>query len=265
MAQAKGLDIWIRQVVFGDKPVAKLVLRHLPLGSKQGQEVCAFDVPNGEVSPLWLSDTRQSIEMQAQSDADGIGGTQHYILQAVDSDGATLTRKAFRVQGDDPDVGGEISSEPATKGGLLAQTMRHLEAVMRTSTISTESIMKHMARTIDRLAEQNESLQEQRSEVFEMLEQLTSAAHERQIASKNAESRNAAMMEAAKSLKVLVPLIASKISGQKMLGDGSQGQAISAVMDSIKQDPERLASLVQLLKPEEQAVLFELMQEGPTQ
>ena len=252
------LALWVKRAVWGNNPPKRLVLNHLPIGSKVGHLVAEFEVPE-QPREDWLATTVMELEELSKSDADGIGGVQSYVILAKGENDKTITRKTFRVAGKDDEDEAEpgAPSEPATKSGFLAQNQRHLEAVFKTSVVSAQATQTAMARVIDRLAEMNEKLMSDKIETMELVEALYTNQHERQLQLKQADLDGAMKDKVLDAVKPLLPLITAKVTGQKMLPPGKSGDVIKALKDSI--EPEQFAKLGEILKPHQQLLLVELM------
>ena len=253
---ASSLEIWIRRVCWSGSPPTKFIVKHLPIGSKQGSTVHELAVPQVP-EESWSRDAAIMIESVMEDDANGIGGVQSYVVNAMGPDDKPITRKTIRVSSRDDETEEGTPSEPANKVGLLAQTQRHLEAVMKTSSVSQQATMNAMNRMIEGQAAQIEKLLAEKHEMFSLYEELMSQSHERKLAVFREESRAAHIDKAGEMLKPLVPVIAAKLSGQKMLSDGKQINAVKALKDSLT--VEQVSDIAGRLKPAQQTLLLELI------
>lgn len=178
---------WLRAILEGPRAVGtrpdQLLLRHVTLNERQ-VEIAWFPIsPAANDNGLDLGDLAMRIEETARDDAEGLGGLQRYVVHAVLEE-RPVSRLPFRLSG-----GGEVSpssgvddsldSEPASGRGLLAQGMRHLEAMTRLHAEALGQLVITQQRTIGRLAEVNESGEERRLKAVETAEAMMSEKQER--------------------------------------------------------------------------------------
>jgi hypothetical protein len=144
----KQFEAWFRSQLYNvDTEIGrcrKFVLRHANSASRTGNIIITIDVPNvpedetGIVADGWIEEVTKSIADMAQGDADGRGGRNNYAVQSYHGESTEPSaRFALRMDGEGDLEDDNFSSEPATKSGLIGQTMRHLEAVMRSATAGT--------------------------------------------------------------------------------------------------------------------------------
>lgn len=256
------LETWLRQQVTISNPrgdVARIEVRHLPMGSKSGNEVATFDVPK-VVDDGWFESVAQSMFLSAETDSDNMPGkTQRYMIAIYRGKGDKIDARhvlpPFVREDDDDNVG---DSEPPTTKGILGQLMRHVESSNRMIATMTGTIVTAQQRTINRLSEQNEKLQSDRVSMFETMEELASAKQDREIERMKAEGKQKAIAEVIPTAKLLLGTIAHKMTG----GGGSDGPnatqvQLAAILSSLTD--EQREKLLGILKPEQMIALGELM------
>jgi hypothetical protein len=247
-------------------PVVKIVVKHLDANGRAGkEEIWSCNVPHEEDSVTLpeedVADLINEIDISCYDDAEGMAaGLQRYkILCYVKHKTHPHSRFTFSLAGDSADVDDTGVSEPATEKGLQAQTMRHLEAVMRTSVMSTNQNMAMMQRTIGRQNEHIEKLLEDRRATFEITEDLKSQHHERELATRQAESQDRRYSEMFEKASLLLPAVVNRVAGKKLLPE-----SVSPMQDMLKGlaeslTEEQLTKIMPSLKPEQQIVLLEFM------
>ena len=256
------LEQWIGSQLFGDTDgrCTKMELRHIPIGQNEGQKVCGIRIPE-KYERHFGDEVVAQLESMSEADASGISGVQVYVVQAFfgtvrkSSVGA---RYVFRQTGsEDPN---QVNSEPPTLAGSLAQTQRHLEVVMRLNTVTQSASMTTLARENERLAQKCSELQEQAEESLRLREEMMSMQHERELNWAREERKDKAMEGALDKLGVLVPVIANKLTGKKMLPAADpRTLLIERFVGSLDQD--QLQKMGSILRPE-QAIAFATAAQG---
>lgn len=252
---------WLKQQIFNDRGAdcIKLILRHVtPASGKLGPEIAELDVA-AEPDEGTVVELVTQLLSTAEADAAPLGGVQAYVVQSF-FEGHTTTdgtlkpksRLTFRVQTEDEDDG--VSSEPPTVKGQLAQSMRHVEAVMKISTMQTANAMSMQNQMITRQAAQIEKLEEQRIRNQELVELARSKQHERDMDMMTHESKQDMLQEGIDKFAALAPIAINSLSGQKLL-PVTDTRLLSVREFVSSMDTEQLQVLSQTLKPE-QAILF---------
>jgi hypothetical protein len=243
---------WIREnVAFPDLklhgPCDRVVLRHINLERKPQGDIRAFPAraeAGGEedlIDPL-----AHKIAEAAQGDADDINqGVQSYAIFAYyPSDRGFVPRKNFRVAPSDVEMQrGLEPSEPPTERGLVAQTQRHLEVILRTTTVSNGHLFQTMQAEMRRLAEINEKFTTNQIEFMVLMQDLLDNAHGRRLKERNEEA-NLAMKESALSkVEALVPVIINRIAGKPIMPEEDRSLML-------------MANLLENLSEAQQATLY---------
>lgn len=224
----KKLENWLRRQVFihrEEGECTKLVLRHN--GVNKTQDVCTIPV-KGADGELQSAETLVSdIWQAAWDDAEGQGGLQKYVVVAFFSSDPLrhVARLPFMIQatedGGEGDDDGPAGSEPATKQGMLAQQMRHNEAIMRTSTMATGDIIRTQNKIIGQLRERINDLENGQREGMVKYEELVTYHHEREVEILRVKGQEKRKDEAFDQLKALGPVIINKLLGKKLLAEST--------------------------------------------
>lgn len=214
---------WLRRELTTEKPSGEVVrfeLRHLPIGSKRGQEVAApWIVPSPCNIVEWVENTAAEIMSAAENEAEGIAsGAQRYILVVFRSKtpDKNVGRLAFMIAAPDADEEGEIESEPATKQGMAAMQMRHNEALMRLLLTSMGGMMQSQAKMVAAVSQENEKLRDARMETITVVEELLSQREQREIDKQKGMAQVRLLEEGGKKLAGLLPAVINRMSGGKL-------------------------------------------------
>lgn len=222
------IETWVRQnVAFPDKKLHglagchKVVLKHVNVDRKPQGDVASFSVrleegAEDEGIPALL----HKIADAAQGDADNLNqGLQTYAIFAYyQGDQGYVPRKFFRVSPSDVEVQRDLSpTEPPTEKGLVAQTQRHLEAVMRTATVANGHLFQTLQSELRRLAEINEKYASQQIDFMVIIQDMLDNTHERRLKERGEEAKLAMQDSAVSKLEALVPVIINRIAGKPVL------------------------------------------------
>ena len=265
-------SVWLRSQVFGqDEKCRKIIIRHATPTARIGQVLFSIDIPNDCPEDAawddWITEQVNTIENITQADADSsITGVEKYSIQTFHGeDNKPSATFSIRVRGENSDGEDDgLLSEPATKSGLLAQLMRHNEAIMRMSTVGTHDILKAMNSTIHKQEEVIEKLLNEKFENLGVVDELISRKHERELE----QSKVAHDMEMKEKLfeksMLIVPLIANKLlskgnNGQKVLPTETTTieQELAALAETLTDD--EIKQMFKILSPEKSLVLADLL------
>ena len=257
---------WIREhvsmAVAGRGRCKRLVLRQMSLESKPQGDVNSFNIPQDEGLAGETDMLVNRIVDAAQRDANDFeGGVQKYALFAYYSDDPNyVPRKIFRVAADD-EVRRDLSpSEPPTEKGLVSQVMRHLEAVMRTSTVSTGVVIENMTRQLRDHQEAKKVTDKQTVDLMLLVQANINEAHRRRLDERKEEMEMGIKEGLFEQLKVAVPIILNRISGKPILPEQDKSfMLMAALLENLR--PEQQAFLRDGLDPPQAAVLGEILGE----
>jgi hypothetical protein len=199
----------------------------------------------------------------AQEEGEAMGGYQRFTICGFDGTGtAWAAQRSFEVRSDGEASDDSSPTEDATPKGIAAQAQRHVEQMTRifTSAFSDVQAMQHQIS--ESVRKENERLRERDHAISELRESLMAAEHER-ILDMNREARKDQMV--AKGLEMAnryIPVIVGRLAtggkkGEKlppMLAEEQVKQLLTGVMG----DPEYLANVAQVLKPEHLAILSDI-------
>lgn len=255
---------WIRKEMMTEKPSGEIIrfeLKHLAIGSKRGSDVTTINVPERVTSEFYEMIGAELVQA-AESDAEGISeGIQRYVIVAFreKSPDKSQARIAFVVDATDAENEGEIESEPATKQGIAAMAMRHLEATQRLLLTNMTSMMQAQARMVNSIAAENEKLRDARIESIEAVEDLMSQRDERKLEAAKAEAHIAVLKDVGSKVGQLLPVVANKFLGT---GDSKNAVAASFIQSLTEEQKAKFMALFGTLDLtiEQQVVAAELLQ-----
>lgn len=239
----------------GNHDLARLRLLHL--GSRNS-ELWSVDI-EGNFNP---DNTAFELAETAWDDASGMGGVQKYKVEAFYGDSkkpGRIHRFAIDARGDNLD---SEFSEPATSNGIVAQTMRHNEHLMRMAIGGSNAVIQQLGRQVEIMSKRMLAMEEKLWQGVEAREKLLTQAEEREIMRMEAEGSEKRKDEVLDTVKTLLPAVVDRMS-HKALGPGSpegekkmQDSKIAAFMESLT--PEQKAEIGTVLKPHQLAALVEL-------
>ena len=265
------LKQWLRNQLFSEDkeqgPVCKLILRHLGVDNRTStgnvfQVMIPHNAKRVDMDHDELEVLANDIEADSAEDAEGIGGVQKYQLMAFRvKSRLPVGRFTFRMSGSEIDeYDGDGSSEPANQRGHMAQMMRHNEALMRISVMGANQSIGLLNRTVAKQADQIDSLMGERFRTMELLEQLVSKKHERELATKESENREERYQQLFEKGNVLLPLIANKIAGRKVLPEhvSPEVSMTRALFETMSQ--AQMSAILPHLRPEQRLALIEVLE-----
>lgn len=247
---------WLQSVmeeVEGDS-TPTLVLRHVTINDRQN-DVATFAprvLTDGEHA---FGDLVQQVCDAMDTDADGLGGVQRYLLFAYGDDRA-IARLPLRAAAPGADVTEDpLESEPATPKGLLAQLMRHNEVQTRMFALSYGQVIATMQRTIARLQSSSDLADDRRLEAVAIAEEMLSEKHERELATLQADREHEYNLQSTAQIEAGVSAIV-KLAAQHYLG-GGVGQQLTDLIRSFT--PKQWEALHQMLSPDQLSVVNDVL------
>lgn len=239
----------------------KVRLTHLSVDKKPQGDVHTFAVKLEEGAETEIEPLLLQIADAAQRDCDDLSsGLQQYALYAYfPADTNYVPRKVFRVSPSDIEIERDTTpSEPATEKGLVAQTMRHLEAVMRTTTITSNMFMTMMRDELARMSTMNEKFSAQHVDFMVLLQDLLDRSHTRRLNERSEEATIAMKESALNKIETLLPVIINRIAGKPILPEQSKAfMLLSGLLEGLS--PEQQNHLRDMLDPAQLTVLAEIL------
>ena len=253
-------------------PVRRVVLRHMKSDMSPGGDVCTsfFNVEDdGDTpSPDKIEETCDELVTAAQNDAEGMPRAliRYGVFCYYKRDPSATSRTILSLQGgkesdllseDGDGFGGE---DPTSKAGHLAQAYRHVEGMMKMSMQLSQFTIGALREENQRLSTAHAKMAEAQVKNMGLVQQLMNADHDRQIASKEADMRLAAMSDLVDKAKLLAPHVVNKISGKNLLptAQSEEEVALRSLVETMQ--PDQLDGLAAILSPEQMMVVMGLME-----
>jgi len=240
----------------------RVVVKHLNVERKPIGDVGAFAVKldeggENEFEPLLIT-----IAERTQQHADDWNqGVQTYALYAYYADDRGYTPyKLFRVAASDVEMQNDlVPSEPPTDKGLAAQAMRHLEAILRTSTVANNQLLSSLLNENKRLGEMVERFGQQQIDMMLIMQDLTDNSHGRRLKEKESEVNLAMKEEVVSKLSALVPIVINRIAGQQVMPEEDRSlMLMSGLLEQMT--PQQQRTFYQTLTDPQKMVLAEILE-----
>jgi hypothetical protein len=240
----------------------RMVLRHMSLENKPQGDVNSFNIPMDEGLAGETDMLVNKVVDAAQRDANDFeGNIQKYALYAYYTDDPNyVPRKIFRVAADDEVTRDVNPSEPPTEKGLVAQTMRHLEAVMKTATVSYGVTVENLTRQVRDYQESKKVADQQTVDLMLLVQANINEAHRRRLDERKEEMEMGIKEGLFEQLKVAIPIILNRVAGKPLLPEQDKSfMLMAALLENLR--PEQQAFLRESLDPPQAAVLGEILGE----
>lgn len=266
----RNLSKWLRECLYlvkdGDTSrFSRVLARHLVKGNKQGEEVFYIDVPK-KAKDEWTETAAIDIYNRLQAEASTLGGLQKYALYAYHTDDNEhhSARFVIRIQGTDEDDDEDgLNSEGPDKTGLTSQAMRHAEVLMKVNTGSQMTAISALQTLVNRQSQMIEKLMETRLQSIDVIEELITKKHEREIELMQADTKARAVRDVAGKLGLFIPALANKIAGQQLFPVQANAvmMMVKGLVTSIAADEDKMKQLVGLLNPEQTVAFMNVLEE----
>lgn len=262
---------WVKKQCFLERKqgrCARIVLHHVGTNGKLGPEICTVNVGEHKEAGELVNDDdchQYTAELIADANqyAEGIGQTQTFALASYfeGDPEAAIARYAFRINIQAIEEDGDISSEPASLEGMTKQLMRHLEAKERMQIASFGTVLSSLQNQNKQLSELCTRMMEERAEQAEAFEQIISAKHERTIELNEQEVTARRKGQIIDNVIALLPPIANKIIGQKILPNTTDVSLLQVVKLAEALTPAEMEGILgAIVGPEKKIAFIELIQ-----
>lgn len=217
----------------------------------------ALDVWPKQIAPP--QEITEMMEERAAAHANALGGTHAFVLQALDADGnGVLASQAFRVGAEALPGAGVLPSEPANAGGVLAQTLRHNEAIMSSAVIAWDKLGRTATGMIERADRRAARSEDAYMQVVELHHELIERKDERQAQSRRDDKMLAIKESSAKKLMAMLPVVFESVVLKKAPEglDRAAAHTTREFWESLKEN--QLIDILKALDPEQQGVLMHM-------
>lgn len=203
----------------------------------------------GQYKGEFLQDVLEEVEARSLAQANAMGGRHAFELLAHNEAGEVLATEVFSVTAETLPGASGVGVEPANEGGLVAQSMRHNEALMRTSVAASDKTYRHLERALDSATKRAETAESKMLEMMATLQGVVLADHERQLDLKRAEAKADAMRALSNQVSAVLPDVAGAMVG-KLRGSSAQAALTArALFESLR--AEQLEALQHVLSPDQ--------------
>jgi hypothetical protein len=264
MARFKG-ENWfrsLREFLTQDPPAVRFELRERT--SDGSAAIQQFTIPEGWDDDMLLRRVGE-LAAHAQDDCNGSEiGRRAYFIAAYDLQNEPMGRsqqiKFFSEKNALDDEGGGELEGPSGKG-LMAQLMRHTEAMVRINQSTTAAQIQAMTSLNSQLLREKQEVEERRINLLLEMEQLISQRHQRDMEEKREAAKEERMAMLFGQLQRVMPaLVARLLPGTAVAADAS-AQALAAAMKGVIEGlpDDKMAQIIDALGPEKGAALVEVV------
>lgn len=219
-----------------------------------------FSVPSKTEASA--EDIASIIMERIHEDSAGLGGLQTYAVLAWKKQkggGSVVERLAFRVRIEEDDEGNSFDvSEPPTKHGLVAQQMRHNEAILKTSVLGTGEIIRNYKDLIRELTEENRDLRKTEKEAWAMYKDMVLEKQRTDMELVKEANKIEMFRTTFEKANLLLPAIVNRLANRKVLPENAtpESEMMATFMESLNQD--QMGALQKILKPEQLVSVLEI-------
>lgn len=231
---------------------ASIALYHLALDSTR--TLCARWP--GPINVENQAEVLEQIEERALRQANVLGGSHAFHLEAVDAQKQILMTEVFRVSAESlPGATGMLATEPANEAGAFAQLMRHNEVLFRLSTDAWRGANYVVAEQLRRQDAQLQAFELERANMLRIERETYTERmqHERDMAK---QKRNAELQDQVfKQLQAIAPEVLALIR-EKKVGDveGAAAVGFKGLVETLR--PDQMTKIFDALEPGQQVTLM---------
>lgn len=188
------------------------------------------------------------LTLMIENDCEALPGMQLYVVSAY-KPGMTrpCMRQNLRFRGGDEEEDMFGPTEAANLPGLLAQSQRHSEVLMRIGVDAMMALKRENTRELERLTRRAEHLEDQRDNIFTTMAELANAKTEREIKLVQAKREDRQHELMFSTLNMMVPALAAKLLPG---GVGNAPRGGDLLRDFILDiSPLQMQKIMQILNP----------------
>lgn len=199
---------------------------------------------------------------EAWDDAESLGGIQKYKVEAYFGTKKRAGRKKRFSMHAGEDASDSEFSEPANGKGLVAQQMRHNEALMKMSVNSFGQMMKMLGSQLEKTQAALDDALEKNYQMIELRERLLSEQEERELQRVMVMKQEDRKDELVEGVKLLLPSVVRRVSG-KLLPENANAddnlavESLKALASSLSQ--EQIQAIMSSLKPQQTVAFMEVL------
>jgi hypothetical protein len=265
MTRIKG-ENWVkslREYLTGDPPAVRFEL------CERTQEgfpaIQQFTIPEGWDDELLWKRVGELVA-HAQDDCNGSDtGRRSYVVVAYDAHREAIGRsqqiRFFTAKNATDDGLGSEELEGPNQKGLIAQLMRHTEAMVRTALVAATNNMQSMNSLNAQLLREKTEVEERRINLLVEMEELVSQRHQRAMEERRETAKEERMGQLFGQLQRVMPaLVARILPGTGVAADASAQALAGAVKGLVEGLPdEKMQQLMNVIGPERSTGLIEVL------
>ncbi len=240
----KAMHSWIQEVLLdpNKEKCTHIICYHKVMNSIQ--EVYNQKIGNDGADPKKLAEIFLG---KAENHVNDVPNSQLFYLRAYHGSETDYQQFSFRVDGGSDLGAGE--TEPATKEGALAQTMRHAEANFRVHSVGIGSLVTQQHTLLETTMNQLRLITQENFDSMRVVKEVMLAQIESLHATKMKEIENARNNRIMEKLTSFLPTLANTMTGEEVF---PQSTADTALLETIFENvtPEQIKLLGNFLPPE---------------
>lgn len=211
------------------------------------------------------TETYEEIEERALRQANTLGGTHVFWVEALGIGDRAIASEVFRVTAEILPSGVNASSEPANEGGHYAQMMRHNEGYFRNSIASQREVTQgfkmlqtQTLQVLSTLTNRLNSVETRYGEQMMQVSQVIAGEREAEREALAETNRQAFRADMAKRATALLPEAIAAITGKRPEG-AAAAAALSVKGLFATLTEKQVGTILAVLQPEQQAALLGLL------
>lgn len=244
--------------------IVKMECFHIGTNRRNGPPTWGENfAPNQQIDETVVDRMADDIDNSTQDEADQLDGVQQYIIYVYRSETGDKPTARFPLRQtssvEDEQDNPNPQSEPASLQGILAQQMRHNEALVRTSVGGWRDVISVLQKMCARQADQLENLQGQLSQQRIVVDDAESKKADREAEIAERKARERRMDTAFETVMPLIPAAINMISGRKLLPEKTTPERIMVVKFMETVSPEQFQQMRTILEPEQYGIVATML------
>lgn len=204
------------------------------------------------------SELLEQVEERALRQANVLGGSHAFLLEAYNDREQVIGSEVFRVTAEILPNGQSIVAEPPNEVGAFAQMMRHNEAQARTGVAQFQAYSHAAQRLFDSATKHSASLEGRLQGLLERMEALVLGEYESKIALAKVEADAKLKQAVVERVGNILPEVAGSLMG-KVSGTPGAAAAIKAKGAFSSLTGEQLQTILGCLNQDQRIALLGLM------
>lgn len=213
------------------------------------------------------ADLLEEAEERAMRQVNTLGGVQSFLFELYDGAGASLGTEVFRLSAEALSGDRSILSEPANEGGIVAQLMRHTEALAHTgvlerkeTTLAFREVMAQQRALIALSHQRSELAENKYLEALKLFSEVMTGERETAVELERAKGNADSKRMLAEKVSSYIPYVLASFVQKGPAKAPAHATAIGVknLFESLTQ--EQVATILTVLQPEQQRTLFSVFE-----